>query len=97
MEGKKVLITTITVNTREIGNIRTEPLWNNHTISYKGQPLYFKTWEWSGISYVQDLWTNGTVLSQEPIGDITGNYPGFTFEHNAIINAVEQLWAKPNA
>ena len=86
----------ITVNTRKIGTIRTEPQWNNHTIRYKAN-LFISKREWSGISYVQDLRTNGTVLSQEPIGDITGNYPGLTFEYNAIINAVEQLWAKPNA
>ena len=32
------------------------------------------------------------MLSQEQIVQITGNYSGLTFEYNAIINAILQLW-----
>ena len=74
--------------------MHTEPLWNNRNIRYKGQPVYFKTWARVGIKYVQDIWTNGTMLSQEQIVQITGNCPGLTFEYNAIINAMPQVWQR---
>ena len=33
------------------------------------------------------------MLSQEQIiVQLTGNYPGFTFEYNAITNAIPQMW-----
>ena len=44
------------------------------------------------MNYVKDLWTNGTMLSQEQIVQLTGDYPGLTFENNAIISAIPQAW-----
>ena len=44
------------------------------------------------MNYVKDLWTNGTMLSQEQIVQLTGDYPGLTFEYNAMINAIPQVW-----
>ena len=32
------------------------------------------------------------MLSQEQIIQITGDYPGLTFEYNAMINAIPQVW-----
>ena len=66
-------MTTI-ITTRKMGNLQTESLWNKHNITYNGQSFYFKTWARFGINYVQDLWTNATMLIQEQIVQITGNH-----------------------
>ena len=90
---KRVLKTVATLSqTRDMGEVQTQSLWNNHKIRYKGNPLHLSKTANFGINYLQDLWVNGTIRSREQIEQITGSYAGLIFHYNAVTNAFPKEW-----
>ena len=55
------------IQDRNPESIKTEPIWNNKNIRYKGYPLFYNRWCRAGIEYLQDLWSNGHMMSYEEI------------------------------
>ncbi|XP_076460297.1 uncharacterized protein LOC143293374 [Babylonia areolata] len=90
---KEVLKATTALNTeRQVENTRTEPIWNNKNIKYKGKTIFFTRWAKAGINYLQDLWTTGNLMTYEQIKDIVGSHAGLVLEYNALINAIPNEW-----
>ena len=73
-------------------SIRTEPIWNNKNIHYKGFPLFYNRWCRAGIEYLQDLWTNGHMMSYEEIRQKVGTSGVLQFEYNALVSAILESW-----
>ena len=73
-------------------SIRTEPIWNNKNIKFKGHPLFYSNWCKAGIVYLQDLWVNGHILRYEQIEQTVGKNGGLLFEYNALFNAIPESW-----
>ena len=62
---QEVMKCTTTMNqNRQPAPIKTEPIWNNKHILYKGSLLFFVTWCKAGLLYIQDLWTSSFVLKR---------------------------------
>ena len=75
-----------------IDSIRTEPMWNNKNIKFKGHPLLYSNWCKAGIVYLQDLWVNGHIMSYKRSEHTVGTNGGLLFEYNALVNAVPESW-----
>ena len=48
-------------------SIKTEPIWNNKHIQFKGLPLIYSSWCKAGLVYLQDLWTDGLFIRYENV------------------------------
>ena len=73
-----------------IDSIRTELIWNNKNIKFKGHPLFYSNWCKAGIVYLQDLWVNGHIMSYDQTEHTVGTNGGLLFEYNALVNAVPE-------
>ena len=80
--------TTTMSKNRNPESIKTEPIWNNKNIHYKGYPLLYNRWCRAGIEYLQDLWSNGRVMSYEEIRQKVGTSGTLQFEYNAQVSAI---------
>ena len=77
-------------SSRKIESIRTEPLWNNTHIKFKGKPLFFQSWCKAGLYYVQDLWEDGRIKTVDELQTTVGPSAFLQFQYNAITNAIPQ-------
>ena len=73
-------------------SIRSEPIWNNKNIKFKGHPLFYRNLCKAGIVYLQDLWVNGHIMRYEQIEQTVGTNGGLLFEYNALVNAIPESW-----
>ena len=92
---RKTIKATILMNKNRkpaMDSIRTEPIWNNKNIKFKGHPLFYSNWCKAGIVYLQDLWVNGHILRYEQIEQTVGKNGGLLFEYNALVNAIPESW-----
>ena len=70
---REAIKATTTMNkNRNPESIKTKPIWNNKNIHYKGYPLFCNRWCRVGIDYLQDLWSNGHMMSYEDIRQKVG-------------------------
>ena len=74
------------------GSIRTEPIWNNKNIKFKGHPLFCSNWCQAEIVYLQDLWVSGHIMRYEQIKQTVGTNGRLLFEYNALVNAIPESW-----
>ena len=82
---------TTTMNqNRWSDSIKTEPIWNNKHILYKGSPLFFVIWRKAGLLYIQDLWINGRLIGFEDVKHHKGSNGNLQFEYIALINANQE-------
>lgn len=64
--------------------IKTEGLWNNNLVRYKGSPLFF--------SQMEKSWVNNQLLTFQEMQQIVGPYAGLQLDHNALIHAIPNSW-----
>ena len=76
----------------DLDSIRSEPIWNNNNIKFKGHPLFYRNWCKAGIVYLQDLWVNGHIMRYEQIEQTVGTNGRLLFECNALVNAIPESW-----
>ena len=70
---REAIKATTTMNkNRNPESIKTEPIWNNKNIHYKGYTLFCNSWCRAGVEYLQDLWSNGHMMSYEEIRQKVG-------------------------
>ena len=86
--------TTLMNKNREpdLDSIRSEPIWNNKNIKFKGHPLFYRNWCKAGSVYLQDLWVNGHIMRYEQIEQTVGTNGRLLFEYNALVNAIPESW-----
>ena len=80
------------IQDRNPESIKTEPIWNNKNIRYKGYPLFYNRWCRAGIEYLQDLWSNGHMMSYEEIRQKAGTSGSLQFEYNTLVSAIPESW-----
>ena len=84
--------TTLMNKNREpdLDSIRSEPIWNNKNIKFKGHPLFYRNLCKAGIVYLQDLWVSGHIMRYEQIEQTVGTNGRLLFEYNALVNAIPE-------
>ena len=76
---------------RRPDSIKTEPIWNNRHILYKGSPLFFVARYKARLLYIQDLWINDRRISFEEAKHFEYN-GNLQLEYSALINAIPGSW-----
>ena len=69
---------------------KTEPIWNNKHIQFKGHILFYSSWCKAGLVYLQDLWTDGQFVRYENVEQRAGTHGRLLFEYDALTNAVPE-------
>ena len=67
---------------------RTECIWNNGKITHQGNVLYFREWAVKGVTYINDLLKNNTVVSLIEIQDMLGPSPALFIQYIAVRQAL---------
>lgn len=90
---RQVLTATLHINAnRLVEKAHTEPLWNNKNITFKGRPMYYPQWAKAGINHLQDMWSNGSILTYDEIKERVGAHAGLMLQYNVVYNAVPRQW-----
>lgn len=71
-------------------------LWNNPSISYQNNVLYYENWARSGITYVGDMLGNHGIKSYPAIQASVYASPGLYLEYIVVRSAVSEYIKKSN-
>ena len=72
-------------------DIKTQYLWNNENIKYQGKILYFKEWSKKGITYVNDMLFNNTILLFQQVENLLGPSPALYLQYLVVHAAVSSF------
>ena len=68
---------------------RTQIIWNNNLIRFKGNMLYHERWIRAGLLHVYQLYDNNNhFITYDVTKDIVGYSANFFFEYYALKNAL---------
>ena len=74
-----------------VDNILLQPIFLNCNIKYKNIPLVFPLWLKNNVLFVCDVIDNNCINKNVILQKI-GNYAGFIFDHNALMNSLPKDW-----
>lgn len=63
-------------------------LWNNASIMYRHNPLFFRDWIEANLCFVSDVFVAGNVITYQRTLEILGHKPSRIFEYNALCTAL---------
>ena len=75
-----------------IKTILSQPIFLNSNIKYKNNPLIFPTWIEKNVLFLCDIIDQQSLKNKNDILQNVGNYAGFIFDHNALINSLPKEW-----
>ena len=88
---KRVLQSWLLLNKhRTLKADQPTPIFNNVKIQRFNRPLFIKRWINSGILYIHDIVTNGTLKPMAEVANLVGRYGGLLFDYLAVSNAVRK-------
>ena len=86
---KLLIQTTLDAKDKEHELSRTQIIWNNNLIRFKGNMLYHERWIRAGLLHVYQLYDNNNhFITYDVTKDIVGYSANFFFEYYALKNAL---------
>ena len=73
--------------------IKHENLWYNKFILIANKPVCYSDWKSAGITKLNDIFDNGSVLTKEQL-HLKYNLPIKTMTYNSLIQAIPMRWKK---
>ena len=84
-------VATVWLNNNKVHtahNVKMECLWNNASIMYQNNVIYFKSWALQGINFVHDMITNNRILTFDEVRQKLRNCPSLYLEYRVIHSAL---------
>ena len=75
-------------------NVKMECLWNNASIKYQNNVMFFKHWAKQGIIYVNDMLSDNRILSFEELKQVLNNTPSLYLEYRVVHSALSTFLSK---